>query len=195
MNSASPTIQNCEIKDNLYGLLIYSSYPSPDWNTIHISNNSISNNTSYGLYLYNSSPTLSGNVISSNSRSALWIGSNPILDDNDFKNSTHYGLACFGSCSPSMYLNGSLGGHNTIIYNGAQGIRITASSDPILGRLNPSMGGYNSIYSNSGYEIDNTTSNSIMAMQNWWGSAAGPGSDYTGSVDWLPPLSYDPNDP
>jgi hypothetical protein len=114
------------------------------------------------------------------------------LSDNYFNGSNGYGIACYGSASPSAYYNStySIGGNNRVQYNGNRGIVITGSSAPDFG----SPYGYNSIFSNTGYEIDNSTGSYIFARNNYWGNPNGPrGGDINGLVYYVPYLEDDPN--
>ena len=197
VTNSSPIIKNSTLNYNSYGIRVYNSYTSPNWNVKHIYNNNINNNSSYGLYLYNSSPTFSNNYIQSNRNgTVLWYNCNPIFEENKFQSSQYYGLACYGSASPNLNYNSSynFGGYNIITTNGDKGVKITGSSYPNLGEPSLSLGGFNSIMENTGYEIWNTTSSMIFACNNWWGSSSGPqSSDFYGSVRWIPYLDYDPN--
>jgi len=196
-NYADPIVDNCNMTNNKYGLYVRYSYTTPSWMSVDISNCDILNNTTYGLYLYNSSPTLSDNRISGNARGAvLYYSSNPIIEQSTFTNSTYYGLACYGSASPKLHYNSgySFGGYNTITSNGSKGIRVTGSSNPNFGNFQFSLAGFNSIYNNTGYELENTTSNTIEAQNNWWGSASGwQTGDLYGSVNASICLPTDPN--
>jgi len=196
ISSATPTIQNCTISDNQYGIHVTSSY-SQSWTSNNFYNNTITDNTSYGIYLYNSSPTLSYNTITGNNNgTTLWYSSNPTLDHNYLNSNTNYGFACYGSACPNVYTNPtySFGGHNTVESNGNKGIVITYNSNPILGYLQTTRNGNNSIYGNTGYEVDNTSSNTILACGNYWEYSNGPQTgDINGSVTTSGYLSSDPN--
>lgn len=195
-SSSVPVIQNCTINDNSYGVQLVDSYQY-NWNSVHISSNTIANNTEYGLYLTNSSPTISGNIISNNNK-GMHIGynSNPILDSNQITGSANNGIFCYQNASPDIYYNGNfeVGGYNIITYNGAIGVKISASSNPKLGQADPMLGGYNSIYNNSSYEIKNETAATVYAGSNWWNNPAGPQQgDIFGLVNWQPPLAQAPS--
>ncbi|MCX6150068.1 MAG: C25 family cysteine peptidase [Ignavibacteriales bacterium] len=196
ITSATPTIQYCTISNNEYGIKVTNSY-SQSWTASNFSHNTITGNTSYGIYLYNSSPTLTYNTITGNNvGSTLWYSSNPILNHNTLNSNTNYGLACYGSASPNMYTNPtySFGGNNIIRSNGNKGIVITVSSNPNIGNVPANSGGNNSIFGNTGYEVDNTSSNTILACRNYWGNANGPQTgDINGTVNTSYYLTSDPN--
>lgn len=194
VSGATPVIKNSNFSDNSYGLYINNSY-SFSWTVNSILNNTFEDNSSYGVYLYNSSPTLKGNYFTGNGNAlALVIGCNPLITNNDISSNTYYGLGCFSSSSPVMYYHHmrSTGGYNEIRNNGNPEIKITGSSNPLLG--NSMYNGNNSIVDASGTLILNQTTNTISAENNWWGSSSGPSAgQFTGSVDYNPYLTSDPN--
>jgi hypothetical protein len=54
--------------------------------------------------------------------------------------------------------------------------------------------GYNSIYSNGTYDFVNFPNvRSISAENNWWGTTSPAAGQFTGTVDYNPYLSSNPN--
>lgn len=195
ISGATPTIQNNTISSNSYGIYVSSSY-SGATSTEYLKSNTIQSNSSYGIYLYNSSPALSLNTVTGNNKGvALFTNCNPKINENNISSNTDYGLGIFGSSSPLVYVNlNNFGGRNSIQSNGGDEIKITGSSNPNLG--NYKYDGQNSIVHASGYLVNNTTSNTINAERNWWGSSSGPGAGQIyGSVDYDPYLDQAPSSP
>jgi hypothetical protein len=157
--SSEPTIRNSTFSNNGTGLKIYDSYSNPNWNSIQISGNTFSNNSSHGIYLKNSSPAMSSNISTDNQRGISHsTGANAIMGNNQFKDSQYYGVLCYNS-SPDYYFDSYAdnGGFNVISDNTGNGVHISGNSNPELGQPNLSYGGYNTIQDNS-YEIYNFTS-------------------------------------
>jgi hypothetical protein len=87
---------------------------------------------------------------------------------------------------------------NTIINNGGQGIRLgVVGANTLIADLGGgSLGsaGNNSIYGNAGFDIDNLNAGlTIMAENNWWGTATPLAGQFNGNVDYTPWLASDPN--
>ena len=193
---SEPIIQNCTITNNESGIRMYYSY-TQNWNDIHIENSDISQNSIVGIYMHNSSPSISASELDANKWGLQIRGnSNSIFFDNDITNSSYYGVLSADQASPDFWFNPGyeFGGYNTIEGNGDRGVIISGSSLPNFG-TEPDVGGYNSFLDNTGYEMDNNTSYTVMARENWWGSASGPGSDIDGSIAWSPALSSAPGEP
>lgn len=167
--SSEPIIQNCDISDNESGLRIYYSY-SQDWEHVQIENTNVSNNSKPGIFLFNSSPSISGSEFDSNKWGVqIRYSSYPIFYNCDISNSTYYGILCADQSSPDFWyhLGYEFGGYNIIGDNGSEGVLISGSSSPNFGP-EPDVGGNNSFLDNTGYEMDNNTSSSVFARENWW---------------------------
>ena len=161
---------------------------------ININNNIIQNNSSYGINYSNSSPTIENNNIKNNNYSGIDVGTGGAgIIRNNFVVSSKHGIRTNGDSSPEITRN-NISNNNTGIYcresatpiisyntisnNSGYGILI----DNILGNLvDPDIGGgdgqsegQNKITGNSIHGVSNKTTHSIMALNNWWGDAAGP---------------------
>jgi parallel beta-helix repeat protein len=164
------------------------------YSSININNNIIQNNTSYGINYSNSNPTIENNDIKSNNYSGIDVGTGGAgIVRNNYIIFNKYGIRTCGDSSPEITRNNissnNIGiycresatpiiSHNIISNNSGYGILI----DDILGNLvNPDIGGgdgqsdgQNKITGNSIHGVSNKTAHSIMALNNWWGDAAGP---------------------
>lgn len=177
-----------------------------NYSFIDINNNIIQNNTSYGINYRNSNPTIENNNIKSNNYSGIDVGTGGAgIILNNFVVSNKYGIRTYGDSCPEITRN-NISNNNTGIYcresatpiisyntisnNTGYGILI----DNILANLvNPDIGGgeggsdgKNNITGNYIHGVSNKTTNSIMALNNWWGDAAGPKYPYhtSSSGDW-----------
>jgi len=179
------------------------------YSSININNNIIQNNISYGINYSNSSPTIENNDIKNNNYSGIDVGTGGggIIRNNSLI-FNKYGIRTCGDSSPEITRN-NISSNNTGIYcresatpiisyntisnNSGYGILI----DNILANLvNPDIGGgeggsdgKNNITGNYIHGVSNKTTNSIMALNNWWGDAAGPKypgnpNNATISSDW-----------
>ena len=92
----------------------------------------------------------------------LYKGSGSVVENNIIKNNLKHGI----------YLTNGGSGHkiqgNTII-NNENGIYLTSAVEANSIKIN-----FNNIFSNSSYGINNTSSNSLDATNNWWGDSSGP---------------------
>jgi len=173
---------------------------------ININNNLIKNNKDYGISYINSAPIIEGNNIENNSSSGIKVSTNGVgIIRNNFVVYNKYGIRTYGDSCPEITRN-NISNNNTGIYcresatpiisyntisnNSAYGILI----DNILGdSVNPDIGGgegqsegKNKITGNSIHGVSNKTAHIIMALNNWWGDAAGPKYPYhtSSSGDW-----------
>jgi subtilisin family serine protease len=85
---------------------------------------------------------------------------------------------------------------STEIVDNTKGVTTLYGANPDLGHASGgSSQGYNVIHHQSSYYVQNLTSNTIMAEQNWFGRVAPPASKFYGSVDYTPRLTgSDPPD-
>jgi len=173
---------------------------------ININNNLIKNNKDYGISYINSAPIIEGNNIENNSSSGIKVATNGTgIIRNNYILSNQHGIRTYGGSYPEITKN-NISNNNTGIYcresatpiisyntisnNSAYGILI----DSILGdSVNPDIGGgegqsegKNKITGNSIHGVSNKTAHIIMALNNWWGDAAGPKYPYhtSSSGDW-----------
>jgi len=173
---------------------------------INLNNNLIKNNKDYGISYINSAPIIESNNIENNSSSGIKVATNGTgIIRNNYILSNQHGIRTYGDSYPEITKN-NISNNNTGIYcresatpiisyntisnNSAYGILI----DNILGNsVNPDIGGgegqsegQNKITGNSIHGVSNKTAHSIMALNNWWGDAAGPKYPYhaSSSGDW-----------
>ena len=173
---------------------------------VNINNNIIQNNSSYGINYSNSSPTIENNNIKNNNYSGIDVGTGGAgIIRNNFVVSSKHGIRTYGDSCPEIngnnISNNNTGiycresatpiiSYNTISNNSGYGILI----DNILGNLvDPDIGGgeggsagKNNITGNYIHGVSNKTTHSIMALNNWWGDAAGPKypGNNSSSGDW-----------
>jgi len=176
---------------------------------ININNNLIKNNKDYGISYINSAPIIEGNSIENNTSTGIKVTTNGagIIRNNSIVSNQH-GIRTYGDSCPEINRN-NISNNNTGIYcresatpiisyntisnNSGYGIFI----DNILGNsVNPDIGGVeggsdgkNNITGNYIHGVSNKTTHSIMALNNWWGDAAGPKypgnpNNATISSDW-----------
>lgn len=79
------------------------------------------------------------------------------IDSSFISYSSNYGIYTFNA-SPSIYANE--------IHHNVTGVYASGSSNPVVQR--------NNIHENSSYGLNNTTSNTINATNNYWGQPSGP---------------------
>ena len=100
-----------------------------------ISNNNISNNGSYGIHMINNSGTITGNTISSNSDSGMFIstsGEAISITGNKLTSNTNYGIQ-IASCSQNCSITGNATEGNSdygmiIGSGGAEGVTISGNT-------------------------------------------------------------------
>lgn len=168
--SASPTIHYNIIHHNGIGIFCQSnSHP-------YIRENYIEHNNSYGIY--------------------LTYTCNPYIRHNEISHNSGGGVACLNSSSPKLVGKSSSEpyGANSIEFNTGNGVlAMGTNSNPNLGTHTSTKylwaWAYNDIDGNSSKQVCNTTSITIQAKKNWWGTPS-PGPElFTGSVSYLPCLS------
>ena len=128
-----------------------------------IRKSTLENNTTDGIYC--------------NHYTLTYIGDN-VISNNDA------GIYCYDNSNPLIE-------DNTITYN-YTGVYATDGSDPDIGHAGVS--GNNSIHSSTGAHVANTSSSiTVKAESNWWGSNQGPRrTKIVGYVDYNPWLSSPP---
>jgi parallel beta-helix repeat protein len=176
---------------------------------ININTNVIQNNISYGIKYNNSSPTIENNNIKNNNYSGIDIAaggagivrnnslifnqygirtcgdSSPEITGNDISNNSNTGIYCRESATPIIsYNNISNNGYGILIDN-----ILGNSVNPDIGGVEGGSAGKNNITGNYIHGVSNETTHSIMALNNWWGDAAGPKypgnpNNATISSDW-----------
>jgi parallel beta-helix repeat protein len=178
-SGSSGTINYCQIRNAYRG--IYESGVN-----INITNSAISGCTN-GIYLYNSSPTIQGCNIHDNPTygiNMLYSSSSTVLKENYIQNNG-VGVYCSASSYPVIGNNSSPQKGNHFSSNSI-GILAYNNSIPVIG--NGSSGGYNNLL-NSSYNVLNSTSNTIYAYNNWWGTTTPANFLISGTVSYSPYLS------
>jgi len=211
-DNAAPTIKNCTIRYNLYG--IYENAPSSQtienneicyntyWGVLIMSPSSsmiIDNNDfhNYGrnLFLYNcdyATSVLDNKIHDSgyNSEGIYMWASSPILLNNFIYDNGGHGINCIYDSDPEFWYD-NYTGNNVVAYNNFQGVKIDNSSVPILGGLNEDdEPASNSFYDNGNYDVYSEQSSTIDATYNYWKYAT---PDVYGNVNTAYALSSDPN--
>jgi len=180
-----------------------------NYSSITIENNFIKNNKDYGINYCDSNPTIQNNTIESNGSSGIDIGNGGLgtIQNNSITSST-YGIRACGDSSPEINNNYIISNSNSGIYcrdratpiisyntisdNSYCGVIIENilgnTVKPDIGNEYPSEGqsaGGNKITGNKNYGIYNKTNQTINAVNNWWGDAAGPKypGDFSSSGD------------
>ncbi len=178
----SALVQGNWIHDNDYGIWLgsWSWWLGHTTANPTLRSNYIENNTSGGIYIF-----AQGSVDSSGSDTNVQPTiENNYLDNNG--NNIHLKLDPYGS-DGTQVLSPTI--QNNTIINGTTGIYIEDTSTDDT--LNPTITN-NIIYGTSSYKIDNTTSRTITAENNFWGESSsdwdsGPqAGDTNGTVDTSP---------
>ncbi|MBU1924533.1 MAG: inverse autotransporter beta domain-containing protein [Candidatus Omnitrophica bacterium] len=205
-NITGVEIKNNVISDNGVGFGPGIDLRTDGANTMsaRITDNTIASNNGNGI-TFNSddtstlTATISSNIISSNSAGIYhWSGTSSkmstTISGNNISNNTSVGIYLQSNSYSTLDCFIS---RNTISSNSSDGVYIDDVGFSVLtldlGNGTLGSGGYNSIYSNSGKDVDNKTSLTIQAENNWWGSAKPTATRFTGSVDYDPLLESNPN--
>jgi parallel beta-helix repeat protein len=180
-----------------------------NYSFININNDLIKNNKDYGISYINSAPMIEGNNIENNSSSGIKVTTNGagIIRNNSIVSNQH-GIRTYGDSCPEINRNNishnntgiycresatPIISYNTISNNSGYGILIDNISgnsvNPDIGGLEGGSDGKNNITGNYIHGVSNKTTHSIMALNNWWGDAAGPKypgnpNNATISSDW-----------
>ena len=117
---------------------------------------------------------------------------NATVYNNTLKNITNAGINVSGAAKVNLKA------YNNIITGNKYGIRITTAADAtdIIDLGGGSLGsiGNNSIYGNITYDIYNQKAGlTVKAENNWWGLTLPLASKFSGSVDYDPWLTANPN--
>ena len=201
-NGYLPSITYCTISNNSTGINVVLNGTSQN----HIAYNTIQNNTSCGISTAYSSFVCDHNTINNNGTYGIFCnntmnspGLSPVLYNNKITNHT-IGLWCYIS-SPYLAVvdvvnhqgNPNNKGYNVITQNGT-GIR-TAYGTVFLGQSTPGglYGGYNSIFSNTNYAIWAYNDVTVWAQYNWWNGTPNIYQSSPNTVNWLYPLTSNPN--
>ena len=120
-----------------------------DWDMVYL--NGASNNSSHLLQ------TIVRYGGSTNNGDFQENANNAPVDSSFFSYSSNYGIY-LNSSSPAIT--------GSEIHHNAQGITTGGSSNPVIH--------FNNFHDNSQYGLNNTTSNTINATQNYWGDPTGP---------------------
>ncbi|MCU0639546.1 MAG: S8 family serine peptidase, partial [Candidatus Krumholzibacteria bacterium] len=177
----SVAIDTCDINNNYYGIY-YSSSEIAKAKKCELIDNSCD-----GIRVSNSDPCdIEWCFIENNGQNGVYYSqsSGEIQNSKIWRNDIN-GVLCSGSQSDPII------GHSKIEQNFV-GIKSINGACPILGQY--WMGGDNSIYNQQWY-VYGSTSYTIMAENNWWGT--GPGetpnpAKFRGLVDHTPWLTSDP---
>lgn len=179
---------------------------SNTWSGIQFNNGSSGNlqycnisNAAVGIYFNNSSaPQIRYCTFEYNGTaiSCDYYSSPQIISNSNFRYNTYDGLRCNSYSSPGL-LSYGYPGYNVIRNNSRYGVYASYNSNPVLGRDNGvSTHGLNSIYSNSSCEVLAEYNCTIIAQNNWWGSANPSPYEFctnSSTITYLPVLSSDPN--
>ncbi|MGA9364629.1 MAG: right-handed parallel beta-helix repeat-containing protein [Bacteroidota bacterium] len=193
------TIQNCSITSSSgNGIYVYSS------SNFLAQSNRITNTNSYcGINISGgSNNNCYGNVITRPDHVQRGIGilynsSGGSVAKNDIAWCSA-GIEAINGSSPTSWMGSNPPEYrNNRVTNCVVGLYIYNQSHPCFGVIADSRYGYNSIvrYSNGIYNAYVENSSSLLAHQNWWGSAPPPSTFYVGSgcsLDYSYWLTIDP---
>lgn len=177
----SVVIDTCVTNNNYYGVYLSSSDYS------HLNRCYIKYNSNDGIKLVSSDPsTIEWCFVESNDQNGIYFSQScgEIQNSKIWKNDIS-GVLCDGSQSDPVI------GHSKIEQN-LVGVKNINGARPTLGAL--LMGGSNSIYNQQWY-IYTSTTYSIFAENNWWGTEQGEAPNpakFRGLVDFTPYLTSDP---
>lgn len=165
--------------------------------SVNVSYSAISNCTN-GIYLYSSNPTIQRCTIHNNTSygiNMLYSSNTTVLRENYIHNND-CGVFCANNSTPVIGIGSN--GNGNYISNNNNGIICFNNANPNIGKTSPLNGGYNNLVNNIGYNVLNTTGNTIYAYNNWWGTtdptyfkANGLSTPYLTSpaAFYMPPLS------
>lgn len=181
--NSTPDITNCEIRKCYYGI-----YNNNSNLTFHDNN---INNCYYGVYNYYSHPDIRDNEIDVSSYGIYNYRSSPNIYSNDIEGGA-FGMRCASYSSPQM-CGYTVPGYNQIHDNFMFGVYCENNSNPFMGSAYCVMHGYNSLTNNEEGQVSAGSNCSVIAEENWWGSANPSSSWFSGDVDYIPYLSSPPS--
>lgn len=185
VSQSAAFIDSCTVRNNDLGIFTLGD---PD---ALIRRSRISGNTSTGIYVVSSTATLEADTVSSSAAGVFYhYSAAGTIHQNSRIASNTLGIKCDVNSSPTV--------RNSRITANVDGVAALNGSNPDLGQASGGtcdMGiseGRNSIHANTGYHVVNATTGTVLAECNWWDGAPSA-SKFSGSVDYTPYRSDDPN--
>ncbi|MBN2412115.1 right-handed parallel beta-helix repeat-containing protein [candidate division KSB1 bacterium] len=190
INQAGPTIQNCELHNNMYGFYAYNgtaasavtvednifrnniygiqfSYPI---STFYVESNDSYANASRNVYLYSclDKIEISYNDIYDSSDLGIYLfASYPYVYRNNIYQNDGHGIACYYGSHFDLFSDTNYG-QNWIYDNGNHGIYIDSNSLPTLGWWNYGCPSANHFENNTNYHVYSLQSLEVLAQYNYW---------------------------
>jgi len=190
--------------NNDFGIQIDQDSGASNTLALTLTNNLIENNGYTGIWLDNRDGTftasLTGNSIANNGLYGLYI----VNQTTGIFNVGLYNNAITGNADRGVWLSNNTGTlnalfeNNTIAMNVGDGFELDNVNGGIfdydLGGGTLGSAGLNSIFANgSGFDINNDTGADIKAENNWWGVAPPNPARFSGTVDFDPSLTSNPD--
>ncbi len=184
IDDADPIISHSEITNCYYG--IYNNYAKPFFyhNTITA--------CSYGVYNYWSDGQIMSNEFNTGSYGIYNYRSSPDIGRNKI-NGGAFGIWCNSYSSPKLGSYAyAVPGDNEVYNTDLVGLYAENNSNPFLGSAFCQLPGYNSFYNNLTSQVTATPNSSVLAEDNWWGTANPFSYWFSGDVDYTPYLTNPP---
>jgi parallel beta-helix repeat protein len=165
----SATIDHCEVRYGGNNGSYQANVGKYGTGSLCLTNSIIRNSANYGVRILElgGSHTVSGNTISNNADSGIHlsnIGSDVTISGNSINVNVSNGIHLSGATTTPLVKNNR-------IFSNSVGILCDASANPVIGGTAENG---NDIYNNTSYGVQNISSLTVNAQNNWWGSATGP---------------------
>ena len=163
----------------------------------------VEDNTSVGVVVYHADAGFAHTTIQHNASAGLWLYDSPAHDffetaiiDNVTDNSGRDGVEVVGGSDVILFTYDGVNygpGQNRIANNPGDQVLNDYSSTLNLGIPNTPDYGFNGIFGGSGYRVNNESSSTVSAGEDWWGTSSPSSSLFNGPVDYSYYLTFDPS--
>ena len=163
----------------------------------------VEDNTSVGVVVYHADAGFAHTTIRHNASAGLWLYDSPAHDffetaitDNATNTSGRDGAEVVGGSDVILFTYNGVNygpGQNRIVNNPGDQVLNDYSSTLNLGIPNTPDWGFNGIFGGSGYRVNNQSSSTVSAGEDWWGTSNPSSSLFNGPVDYSYYLTFDPS--
>ncbi len=163
----------------------------------------VEDNTSVGVVVYHADAGFAHTTIQHNASAGLWLYDSPAHDffetaitDNATQDINRAGVEVVGGSDVILFTYDGVNygpGQNRIADNPGNQVLNDYSSDVNLGIPNTPDYGFNGIFGGAYWLVDNESSSTVSAGENWWGTTSPSSSLFTGPVDYSYYLTFDPS--